>query len=102
MAKAVITDIKTGYLGSVLQTSYANASVTGEAHSAKVTDIIHDAKVTSISYPITTIRDIVYTAKAVDVIPFYIRLTNIGIEGYGPGNPAPIGIAIIGTSNYIL
>ena len=102
MAKAVISDIKPGYLGSVVQTSYSNTSVTGEAHSAKITDIIHDAKVTSISYPITTVRDIVYTAKAIDVIPFYVRFTDIGIAGYGPGNPAPIGIAIIGVSNYIL
>jgi hypothetical protein len=102
MAKAVITDIKTGYLGSVSQKDYATASVTGEAHSAKVTDIIHDAKVTSISYPITKITNIEYTAKALNVIPFYVKFTNIGIEGYGPGNPAPIGIAIIGVSNYIL
>jgi hypothetical protein len=102
MAKAVISDIKPGYLASVAQTLYSNTSITGEAHSAKITDIIHDAKVTSISYPITTVRDIVYTAKAIDVIPFYVRFTDIGIAGYGPGNPAPIGIAIVGVSNYIL
>ena len=102
MAKAVISDIKPGYLGSVAQTSYSNTSVTGEAHSAKITDIIHDAKVTSISYPLTTVREIIYTAKAIDVIPFYVSFTDIGIAGYGPGNPAPIGIAIIGFSNYIL
>jgi len=102
MAKAVISDIKPGYLGSVVQTSYSNTSVTGEAHSAKITDIIHDAKVTSINYPITTVRDIVYNAKPISVIPFYVRFTDIGIAGYGPGNPAPIGIAIIGVSNYIL
>lgn len=102
MAKAVITNIKTGYVGSVSATSYPNASITGEAHSAKITDIVHDAKITSVSYPITKITDIEYTAKALNVIPFYVRFTNIGIEGYGPGNPAPIGIAIIGVSNYIL
>jgi hypothetical protein len=102
MAKAVITDIKPGYLDSVEQTSYHNASVAGEAHSAKITDIVHDAKITTIGYPITKVMDIVYTAKAIDVIPFYVKFTNIGIEGYGPGNPAPIGIAVIGVSNYIL
>jgi hypothetical protein len=102
MAKAVITDIKSGYVGLVSTKDYATASVTGEAHSAKVTDIIHDAKITNINYPITSIEDIVYTAKPIDVIPFYVKFTNIGIEGYGPGNPAPIGIAVIGVSNYIL
>jgi len=102
MAKAVIIDKKTGYLSSVEATSYPNASVTGEAHSAKVTDIVHDAKVMGISYPIAKPTDLSYTAKALNVIPFYVRFTNIGIAGYGPGNPAPIGIAVIGTSNYIL
>ena len=102
MASAVITDVKTGYLGSVESASYPNTSVTGEAHSAKITDIVHDAKITSTSYPLTKVIDIVYSAKVIDVIPFYVRFTNIGIAGYGPGNPAPIGIAIVGTSNYIL
>jgi hypothetical protein len=102
MAKTVITDIKPGYLASVEQTSYSNTSVTGEAHSAKITDIIHDAKIITVGYPITKVMDVVYTAKAIDVIPFYVRFTDIGIAGYGPGNPAPIGIAIIGVSNYIL
>lgn len=38
------------------------------------------------------------------VLPFRIRFTNTVLEstGYGPGNPAPIGIAIIGYNNYIL
>jgi hypothetical protein len=35
-------------------------------------------------------------------LPFRVKFTNIGIEGYGPNNPAPIGIAIIGVNNYIL
>jgi len=96
MASAIITDVKTGYLGSVESKSYPNTSVTGEAHSAKITDIIHDAKITSTSYPLTKIIDVVYSAKVIDVIPFYVRFTNIGIAGYGPGNPAPIGIAIVG------
>ena len=36
------------------------------------------------------------------VLPFRLRLTNIGIEGYNPANPPGIGIQIIGFSNYIL
>lgn len=36
------------------------------------------------------------------VFPFRVKFINIGIEGYGPNNPAPIGIAIIGFNNYIL
>lgn len=35
-------------------------------------------------------------------LPFYIRFQNITITGYGPSNPAPVGIAVVGSSNYIL
>lgn len=48
------------------------------------------------------VSDSLYSAKIVNVVPFKVRFTNIGIEGYSAGNPAPIGIAIIGYSNYIL
>tara|TARA_B110000259_G_scaffold185611_1_gene235036 strand:+ start:11335 stop:11643 length:309 start_codon:yes stop_codon:yes gene_type:complete len=41
-------------------------------------------------------------AVATEVLPFRIRITNIGIDAYGPGNPAPIGIAIIGLNNYVM
>jgi hypothetical protein len=37
-----------------------------------------------------------------EVLPFRIRITNIGIDAYGPGNAAPIGIAIIGLNNYVM
>lgn len=35
-------------------------------------------------------------------LPFKIKFINIGIESYGPNNPPPIGIAVIGFNNYIL
>ena len=43
--------------------------------------------------------------KRIDILehlPFKIRMSAIGLEGYERGNPAGIGIAIIGHSNYIL
>jgi hypothetical protein len=43
-----------------------------------------------------------YNAKVVDFLPFRVKFTTIGINAYGPNNPAPIGIAIIGYSNYVL
>lgn len=36
------------------------------------------------------------------ILPFRVRFTNIGIQAYGPGNAAPIGIAIIGLNNYVM
>jgi hypothetical protein len=38
----------------------------------------------------------------VEHLPFKIRLSSIGLEGYDRSNPAAVGIAIIGYSNYIL
>lgn len=40
--------------------------------------------------------------KIQQVLPFRVKFINIGIEGYGPHNVPPIGIAIIGVNNYIL
>jgi hypothetical protein len=36
------------------------------------------------------------------LLPFRVKFVNIGVAGYGPNTPAPIGIAVIGLNNYIL
>ncbi len=44
-----------------------------------------------------------FTSLAIsEVLPFRIRITNIGVGSYSPNSPAPIGIAVIGINNYIL
>lgn len=43
-----------------------------------------------------------YSSSVKDFLPFRVKFINIGIEGYGPNNVPPIGIAIIGINNYIL
>jgi hypothetical protein len=40
--------------------------------------------------------------KINDTLPFRVRFINIGIQTYGVGNAAPIGIAIIGLNNYVM
>lgn len=35
-------------------------------------------------------------------LPFKVKFINIGIQTYGQGNGAPIGIAIIGLNNYVM
>jgi len=47
------------------------------------------------------IIDMSGNVKIKEVLPFRIRFVNIGIEGYGPNNVPPIGIAIIAYNNYI-
>jgi hypothetical protein len=38
----------------------------------------------------------------IEILPFRLRITSIGIEGYGENNPPGIGVQVIGFSNYIL
>jgi len=40
--------------------------------------------------------------KVKDNLPFRIRFISVQIPSYGSTNVAPIGIAVIGYSNYIL
>ena len=58
--------------------------------------------VKSANFPILSIDKSKRSTTIQQVLPFRIKFTNIGIPGYGPGNGAPIGIAIIGINNYIL
>lgn len=39
--------------------------------------------------------------SAQSVLPFRVSFQNIQYPGYGPGNPAPIGVAVIGINNYV-
>ena len=75
MAKAVITDVRNTRVASIK---------TSDSYRSKV------------SY------DKPFSVRINEVLPFRVKFINIGIEGYGPNNPAPIGIAIIGVNNYIL
>lgn len=46
--------------------------------------------------------DVKSNVKFTELLPFRVKFINIGIEAYGPGNAAPIGIAIIGLNNYVM
>jgi hypothetical protein len=54
------------------------------------------------SYKSKITYDKPFTARINEVLPFRVKFINIGVPGYGPNNPPPIGIAIIGVNNYIL
>lgn len=40
--------------------------------------------------------------KINQTLPFKVKFINIGIQTYGVGNAAPIGIAVIGLNNYVM
>lgn len=72
----------------------------------KIVDVIdHQAKaIKSKNYPIARINfKRPHNAKIKENLEFRVKFTTIGVgQKYGPNNPAPIGIAIIGFNNYIL
>jgi hypothetical protein len=71
--------------------------------SVKIVENLNKLKILkSSNYPIFEIKKSKQVTAIEDVIPFKIKFINVGIPGYGPGNAAPIGIAVIGISNYIL
>ena len=74
----------------------SKAVIKESKHSSKIIKEIPTANLRKI------VLDQNHKTRLSSVIPFRVRFTNIGIEGYGPGNPAPIGIAVIGFNNYIL
>jgi hypothetical protein len=60
-------------------------------------------KAKEFSYAIFNLKSKNRSVEIREVLPFRIKLTNIGINNsYGPGQGAPIGIAIIGYSNYVM
>ena len=59
-------------------------------------------KAKAYSYAIFHITDKKHKTEIVELLPFRIKFTNVGIQSYGPGHAAPIGIAIIGLNNYVM
>jgi hypothetical protein len=104
MAKAVIYDIKPGITGSVKSSEFSKTSVASIDNTAKITGLENTySKFLETDYGIAKVVVETRISKITPVLPFRIKFTTIGLNsGYGPNNPAPIGIAIIGTNNYIL
>ena len=72
---------------------------------ATLTDIKTKTKVTPIrDFKSSKIKTVDYSKKVSinQILPFKIKLTNIGIEGINPLNPPGLGMQVIGFSNYIL
>jgi hypothetical protein len=63
---------------------------------------VRTRKLSTKIFPIFNIVRPKRTVLINQTIPFRVKFTNIGIEGYGPNNVPGIGIQVIGYSNYIL
>lgn len=72
--------------------------------SVVISDKKHSTKsIKHYAYGIFNIKDKTRKVEIKEVLPFRIKFTNLGItSNYGPGNAAPIGIAVIGLNNYVM
>jgi hypothetical protein len=102
MSKSIIIDIEKNRKTKASLINYPISNISDIDHDAKITYEMHEAELTSKEYPIVKIEDFSHYSAIESILPFRVRFKNIGFLGYGPNNPAPIGIAIIGFNNYIL
>lgn len=82
---------------------YPIAKVDFEKQNTKVTENLNILRrILAKSYGVAKPINKPLNVKVEPVLPFRIKFVNIGIEGYGPNNVPPIGIAVVGYNNYIL
>jgi hypothetical protein len=102
MSKAVILDTQKFRRTRASVTSYPITDIVDSKHDAKITYDMYSTDVKAKNYSIATIEDYPHHSKIESLLPFRVRFKNLGFLQYGPNNPAPIGIAVIGFSNYII
>lgn len=102
MAAVKISNKFSTKLSGISQKDINKISIKNIQSNQKITDKTYSVK--NIEYkPIrTSLTDQIPKVLLSEILPFRIKITNIGIDSYGPNNPAPIGIALIGLNNYIL
>jgi len=103
MSKAVIIDQIKTRLGFLKPKNETTVRFESKQHSAIMSG--ENQKLHAIvlkDYPLSDLYSQNLITIPASVLPFRVKFINIGIESYGPNNPAPIGIAVIGLNNYIL
>jgi hypothetical protein len=104
MATAVIID---DYRNRSTVPRVVNYPITKITYSNTESVIIDDYEnrsttLTAVNYPITKINYSNTETIAQSILPFRVRFTSIGIEGYSSSNPPGIGLQVIGFSNWII
>jgi hypothetical protein len=102
MAKATFKEKVSGVTRKIFLSNFPISKINDISFKSLISNVSYKAIFNLKSYSISKIEDINYKVKVEETLPFRVRFINIGIESYGPNNPAPIGIAVIGISNYIL
>ena len=103
MAQAKFYNKTRTLLGSIISKNIFSSRIDGESRKVDVIDTKRSSRIVrEKNYPISRITGQSRTVLIKEQLPFRVKFTTIGIESYGPNNPPPIGIAIIGYNNYIL
>ena len=103
MAQAKFYNKTRTLLSSIVSKNTFSSKVDGENRKVDIEDTKRFSRIVKEkNYPISRLIDNDRTVIITEQLPFRIKFTTIGIESYGPSNPPPIGIAIIGYNNYIL
>lgn len=79
------------------------SQIDDEVHSSVITDLSPDSKnIVETDYGVIDILPGRRVSEIKVDLPFRVKFFATEFTAYGPTLPAPIGIAIIGVSNYIL
>lgn len=103
MAKTTIAETLVGSIKRIRKTNYPFSQINFIKRKVRfVNEISKFGKAKTTNYPISSINNVEINTRVTETLPFRVKFINIGIEGYGPDNPPPIGLAVIGFNNYIL
>ena len=105
MAKATLTDVKAKTKVTPIKDFKSSKIKTVNYSKTTLTDVKTKTKITPIKgFKSSGIKTVDYSKKvSIDtILPFRLKITNVGIEGVNPLNPPGIGMQVIGFSNYIL
>ena len=103
MAQAKVFYKAKSFLGFIASKNIFYSKVYSEEYLSEIKDNKRLYRVLKEkNYPVSKIFGEKRNVIVKEHLPFRVKFTTIGIEGYGPNNPPPIGIAVIGFNNYIL
>jgi hypothetical protein len=105
MSQSVIKPVTDYKVVSIKSDSPFTSKISKASKNSSTIKPISDNRVVSITTEKTFNSSVSQTknlASIVSILPFRIKFINVGIMTYSADNPAPIGIAVIGYSNYIL
>lgn len=104
MAKATVLPVKEYNVVSIKSSNYVKATISNSLNKASISKKSEFEVISIKSSDINsiTIYDSKPASEISEFLPFKVKFFTIGINPYGSTNPAPIGIAIVGYSNYVL